>query len=91
MTTEKILTYFAATSGPKGEGRRVQVSLPYISCIADDPHYTEPAPIERREAAPAWSERNVRRMMGRDSKQTARLRDHIKFEATFRRAKTEGY
>jgi hypothetical protein len=87
----KTLTYFAATTGPKGEGRRVQVSLPYVSCIADDAHYREPAPVERREATPAMTENYIRKVLGRDRKQGAQVLDQMKFNATFRRAKTEGF
>ena len=56
------------------------ITLPYVSCVgdihpeltADTPPPTAPPPKLRFERAPRWSERNVRRAMGRDREQAAR-------------------
>ena len=57
MHTTPTLTYFA-THFTNGHTRRVAISLPYVACIADDPHYAAPPPEPEPEppaqvAAPA--------------------------------------
>ena len=87
-STPPTLTYFA-THFANGHTRRVAVSLPYIACIADDPHYATPPPPLPEPEPPAltrpsrWSEKLIRRTMGRDRENTARLRQQL---ATRRRS-----
>ena len=70
------LTYFA-TQFTNGHTRRVAISLPYVACIADDPHYAAPPPppepeppVPKSLRPPRWSEKVIRRMLGRDRKHT---------------------
>ena len=51
MHTTPTLTYFA-THFTNGHTRRVAISLPYVACIADDPHYAVPPPARARAARP---------------------------------------
>lgn len=88
MRTTPTLTYHATIYG-HGNTRRVAVSLPYIACIADDPHYATPPPPPEPEpptmTRPSrWSKKLIRRTMGRDRETTARLLNRIGNVATRR-------
>jgi hypothetical protein len=72
-------------------GNYVSVSLPYISAIADDPHYQPPPPIEPRERAPAMTAGRIRKALARDRGHSEKLRDEIAFEATMTRIEREGF
>ena len=37
------MTFYAPVSGTSGKVRYLSISLPYISAIADEPHYQPPA------------------------------------------------
>jgi hypothetical protein len=74
--------------------RRFPISLPFITMIADDPHYAtapppEPAPraIER---GPRLTEKLIRRTLGKDREHSAKLRRQIGYTATVRRIEREG-
>jgi hypothetical protein len=58
-----------------GEPRRVAVSLPYVSIIASEPHYTAPPPpppsLPGERRAPAMTAR-IRRARGRDPEPPSR-------------------
>ena len=88
-STTPTLTYFA-THFTNGHTRRVAISLPYIACIADDPHYAAPPPLPDREP-PAltrpsrWSGKLVRRTMSRDRESPVQMRNRVAYEATMRR------
>jgi hypothetical protein len=51
------MTFHATRYGPNGFARALAITLPYIACIADEPHYRAPPPPppslpgERREVA----------------------------------------
>jgi hypothetical protein len=88
-STPPTLTYTATIYG-HGNARRVSISLPYIACIADDPHYREPLPEPEPEppemTRPSrWSKKLIRRTMGRDRENTAKLRNQIGYQAVLRR------
>ena len=51
-STPPTLTYTAKVYGSHGNARRVSVSLPYIACLADDPHYAAPPPPPPPPGAP---------------------------------------
>ena len=95
MRTTPTLTYTAKVYGPNGNARRVSVSLPFITCIADDPHYAAP-PSQPEPEPPAltrpsrWSEKLIRGTMGRDRENTARLLNRIGYEETMRRIERGG-
>ena len=91
------LTYYSTAISRNGNPQRVAISLPYISSIADLPRYTAPPPLSEPEPpvpkslrAPRWSEKVIRRMLGRDRKQTARLLNRVGYEATVKRIEREG-
>jgi hypothetical protein len=54
------------------------------------PAPTASPPKLKFERAPRWSERNVRRALGKDRAHTAKLRDKIAFQATMRRIERGG-
>ena len=94
-STPPTLTYYATTFTRNGNPQRVSVSLPHIACIADDPHYTAPPPLPEPERLaierpPRWSEKLIRRTLGRDRKQTARLLNRVGYERTVRRIERGG-
>ena len=74
------------------------ITLAFVSCVVDfapelttaTPAPTAPPPKLKFERAPRWSERNVRRAMGRDRKQGARALRKVGFERTMRRIMREG-
>ena len=85
------MTFFS-THFANGHTRRVAISLPFISCIADDAHYREPPPLPEPEPPvpkslrpPRWSEKVIRRMLGRDRKQTGQIVNGLRYAATVRR------
>jgi len=89
------LTYFSTAYTRNGTERRLAISLPFISSIADDPHYTAPAALPEPERvaierAPRWSEKLIRRSLGKDRKHTERLVNRIGYEATVRRIERDG-
>lgn len=92
MDTPTKLIYTATVAGPTGSRvRRVQVSLPYIASIADDPHYRPPPPIEPQKQGPRLTDRYIRRVLGKpDPKLTAQMADRIKYESTVRRIANGG-
>jgi hypothetical protein len=85
--------FYAVRYGPNGHARRVEISLPYISCIADAPRYlAPPSPLpqlsefERREQrSRPMTERVIRRALGRDPE-----KPDPQFEAVLRRIEREG-
>jgi len=84
------LTYFATAYNRNGTERRVTISLPYVSIIASEPHYTAPAPVPEPqrvaiERPPGWSEKLIRRSLGRDRKRTERMINRAGYAATLRR------
>ena len=89
--TPPTLTYFATAYNSQGQPSAASaITLPYITAIADDPHYTAPPPEPEPERLaierpPRWSEKLIRRTLGRDRKQTARMLNRIGYEATMRR------
>ncbi len=94
MHTTPTLTFFA-THFANGHTRRVAISLPYVACIADDPHYAVPPPVPEPEP-PAmtrpsrWSKKLIRRTLGKDRKNNTRLRNQIGYAATVSRIEREG-
>ena len=86
------LTYYSTAISRNGNPQRVAISLPYISSIADLPRYTAPPaepepepPVPKSLRAPRWSEKVIRRMLGRDRKHTERLVNRASYAATMRR------
>ena len=66
-----------------------------ITSIADDPHYAAPPavaepPLTKYEKPPRWSEKLIRRTLGKDRKHTAKLRDQFAYAATVRRIERGG-
>jgi hypothetical protein len=89
-STTPTLTYTAKVYGPNGNARRVSVSLPFISCIASDARYAAPPPelepeLLSIERPPRWSEKLIRRTLGKDRKRNARLVNRLGYAATVRR------
>ncbi len=72
------------------------VSLAFVSDIpghpeADDaPPPAPPPPKLKFERPPRWSEKLIRRALGRDREQAAKLRERIAFNATMWRIMREG-
>jgi hypothetical protein len=91
MTTHKSMTFYATVTSRSGLERRIPISLPYISAIADEEHYQEPEPIERRERGPNFTEGNIRKLLGRHKKQGERLRNQIQYEHVVKRILKQGY
>jgi hypothetical protein len=90
--TNKTMTFYAPIfHGPNGRMRHVAVSLPYVGCIADEAHYQQPPPPQPKDHSPAMSERNIRKILGRDRKQAARARDKVGYEHVLRRIRTQGF
>ena len=93
MRAIATLTYTATIYGPNGHVRTVAITLPYISIIADDPHYTaappRPAPLAS-ERSQHMTEQYIRRALGRDREQAARALNRVGDEATARRIMREG-
>ena len=92
---QPTLTYFSTATTRNGNPQRVSVSLPYIAAIADDAHYREPPPLPEPERLaferpPRWSEKLIRRTLGRDRKHAAKLRNQLAYAATVRRIEREG-
>jgi hypothetical protein len=90
------LTYYSTTYTRNGNAQRVSVSLPYIAAIADDPHYAAPPPLPEQEPLaierpPRWSEKLIRRTLGRDRKRTAKLLAKVGYAAAVRRIEREGW
>ena len=93
MCTTPTLTYYATVYTRNGNLQRVSVSLPFITCIADLPRYTAPPPEPQRlaiERAPRWSEKLIRRSLGKDRKHTGKLLNRLGYAATLRRIEREG-
>ena len=71
----------------------VSVSLPFIAAVADSHPETidaAPPPLPEPEwlaieRPPRWSEKLIRRTLGKDRKQTARLLNRLGYDATTRR------
>ena len=87
-STTPTLTYFAIVQNKNGTERRISITLPFISSIADLPRYTqppEPPPLTKYEKPPRWSEKLIRRTLGKDRKHTAKLREQFAYAATVRR------
>ncbi len=89
-STTPTLTYFATVQNQNGTERRIAISLPYIACIADDPHYAAPPAAARARAAghtrpSRWSNKLIRRTMSRDRESPAQMRNRVAYEATMRR------
>ena len=90
------LTYFAIVQNQNGTERRISITLPHISCIADLPRYTAPPepepepPVPKALRAPRWSEKVIRRMLGKDRKHTRKLVNGLRYAATMRRIDREG-
>ena len=87
-STTPTLTYFA-TQFSNGHTRRVAVSLPYVACIADDPHYAAPLPPPDPEP-PAmtrpsrWSEKLSAARSAKTARTLAQLRNQFAYAATVR-------
>ena len=89
------MTYYSTVISRNGNPQRISVTLPYITAIASDPHYAEPPPLPEPEQLPLerplrWSEKLIRRTLGKDRKHTARLRTQFAYAATVRRIEREG-
>ena len=72
------------------------ITLAFVACIADHhPEHIEAAPPPPEpewlaiERPPRWSEKLIRRTMGRDRKHTARLINRFGDQATVRRIEPE--
>ena len=88
--TPPTLTFYATAYTRNGNPQRIAITLPHISCIAGLPRYTAPPPLPETERLaierpPRWSEKLIRRTLGKDRKQTARLLNRVGYEATMRR------
>ena len=72
------------------------VTLAFISGIDGHPELIDDAPPLPQpkpfvgERPPRWSERNIRRALGRDREQPARALNQVGFERTLRRIMREG-
>ena len=88
--TPRTLTYTATVYGPKGP-RYLSVSLPFIECIADEPHYQPPPKVEKTDAAERMTKRRIRQALGRDPEPPMKRDDAVAYAATMRRIKAEGY
>ena len=64
----KTLTFYAThhTSRNGGRPRTIAVSLPFVACLADDPHYKQPPKPPPAERGPRITDRAIRRVLGRD-------------------------
>jgi hypothetical protein len=92
MSSHKTMTYHAPIfHGPNGRLRYVQISLPYIAAIADEPHHQPPAPSHPNNQPPRMTDAYVRRALGRDRKQAARALDKVGYEHVLRRIRTQGF
>jgi hypothetical protein len=94
-STTPTLTYTAVAYGPNGNARRITVSLPYVSIIASEPHYAAPPPLPELELLaierpPRWSEKLIRRTLGKDRKRSAKLRNQLSYRAALRRIDKRG-
>ena len=89
-STTPTLTYYAIVQNQNGTERRISITLPFIACIADDPHYATPPPLPEPEP-PAltrpsrWSNKLIRRTISRDRESLAQMRNRVAYEATMRR------
>jgi hypothetical protein len=75
------------------------ITLAFVACIADrhpelidtaPPASPEPPRLSGAERPPRFSERNIRKALGRDPKQSARLLHKVGYEATVRRIERGG-
>jgi hypothetical protein len=88
------LTYRTVHYGQNGNPRAVAISLPFISCIADDRRYTAPPPepelsdFEKRERiTPRLTVQSIRSALGKPEPVTD---DQRRYEAALRRIEREG-
>jgi hypothetical protein len=62
------MTLYRQAFGPNGLARPVAISLPFISCIADEPRCQPPpppTPCLPGERAPRMTDRFIRRALGK--------------------------
>jgi hypothetical protein len=92
------MTFYTSSYGRTGPPRTIAVSLPYVECIADAPHYRPPAaapdPAGGRAAPLRMTDQVIRRALDRDPGAATRLAkaaDRIKLEATLRRIQERGW
>ena len=74
-----------------GRPRYVSVTLPFVSCLADQPSYQPPPPVAPRERAPRMTDAYVRRALGRDRQQAKRALDRVGYEHIMRRIQRDGF
>jgi hypothetical protein len=86
------LIFHAVRYGPNGHSRRVAISVPYITCIADDPRYSPPPPEpqlsefeQREQRSRPMTDRAIRKALGRDPEKF-----DPEFERVLRRIEREG-
>ena len=90
------MTYYSTVISRNGNPQRISVTLPYITAIASDPHYAAPPPLPEPEQLcpfdrpPRWSEKFIRRTLGKDRKHTRKLVTGLRYAATVRRIEREG-
>jgi hypothetical protein len=96
-STTPTLTYVrTGYSGPQGTvHRRVPISLPFVSFLADDPRYAaRPSPPEPErlsfERGPRLTEKLIRRTLGKDRTHSAKLRRDLGYVATMKRIERDG-
>lgn len=76
------------------------ITLAFIACVGDQhpeipddappPAPTAPPPRLKFKRDARWSDRNIRRALGKDPKQAARVHNQVGFERTLRRIIREG-
>jgi hypothetical protein len=86
----KTMTYFTKVLGLYGRERRVSISLPFVGCIADEPHYQAPPP----PAAPQERGAPFAPRIGESKASRRRMEkalDRIGFERASRRIMRQGF
>jgi hypothetical protein len=69
MRSIPTMTFHATRFGPNGNARSIAISLPFVGCISDEPHYRAPPPpppsLPGERRAPAMTGRVIRKVLGK--------------------------